>query len=112
MTPVQATELTDQIARMYPFLQNDAIYMDIWVQVTKDADYELTRQRFYEYITDPAHSRRAPMPADIIVKPKQKDGFKLEQEKMQQWEAEAKAHPPDWNKARELFAKIGVNADE
>ncbi|BBN99186.1 hypothetical protein [Sporolactobacillus terrae] len=112
MTPIQATELTERIARMYPFLENDETYMDIWINVARDADYELTLQRFYEYIADPAHARKPPMPADILTKPKPKDGFQQEQEKMQQWEADAKAHPPDWNQVRELFAQIGVSDDE
>jgi hypothetical protein len=97
---------------MYPFVERDEMYMDIWIHVAKDSDNELTLQRFYEYIADPAHARKPPMPADILVKPQPKDGFELESEQMQRWEAEAKRNPPNWNKARELFSRIGANTDE
>jgi hypothetical protein len=97
---------------MYSFVERDEMYMDIWIHVAKDADYELTLQRFYDYIADPAHARKPPMPADILIKPKPKDGFQQEQEKMQQWESEARENPPDWSKAKELFARLGVISDE
>lgn len=112
MTPNQVIELTKRIARMYSFVERDEMYMDIWIHVAKDADYELTLQRFYEYVANPAQSRKAPMPADILVKPQLKDGFQQEREQMARWEREAQANPPDWKKARELFARIGVMDDE
>lgn len=112
MTPDQVLDLTKRIARMYAFVERDEIYMDIWVHVAKDADYDLTIQKFYAYLSDPTHARRPPMPADIIAKPQPKDGFEIEREQMQQWESEAKAHPPDWNQALDLMARIGVSDDE
>lgn len=112
MTTDQVIELTKRIARMYSFVERDEMYMDIWIHVAKDADYELTFERFYEYITNPTHARKPPMPADILVKLKPKDGFQLQEEQMQKWEAEAKANPPDWKKARGLFERLGVIGDE
>lgn len=111
MIPNQVVDLTKRIARMYPFVERDELYMDIWAHVAKKADYDLTVQRFYDYIADPAHTRKAPMPADILAKPQPKDGFQQEREQMAQWERDAQANPPDWNKARELFARIGVMND-
>lgn len=112
MTPDQVIDLTKRIARMYPFVERDELYMDIWAHVAKDADYSLTLQRFYEHVADPSHARKAPMPADILVNPQTKDGFQQEREQMARWEREAKANPPDWKKAREVFAQIGVMDDD
>lgn len=111
MTPAEVIELTKRISRMYNFVTNDQTYMDIWKHVARDADYDLTVQRFYEYLNNPMNTRRPPMPADIVVKPKRKDDFEIEREQMREWEAAAQANPPDWSRAKALFKRLGVEDD-
>ncbi|RYL92569.1 hypothetical protein [Sporolactobacillus sp. THM19-2] len=91
MTKTEVFQLATSIKAMYNYVVLDETYLDIWLMATKHADFQATMQRFCQYISDPKCRHSAPLPADIVVT--KKETIDPESEKMQQWEAEAKARP-------------------
>jgi hypothetical protein len=105
MTPAEIAKLTTQIARMYTYVVNDATYMGVWKNAAKDAEFKPTLQRFYDYVNNPANTRRPPLPGDILVRP-EKDGFDQEKENIKGWEEQARANPPDWERFNEFLKRV------
>ncbi|WP_037563940.1 hypothetical protein, partial [Sporolactobacillus terrae] len=70
----------------------DETYMNIWLATTHHADFDATMERFYRYVSDPQSRHAVPLPADIVVN-QRRSKLNQETEKMQRWEAEAKANP-------------------